>query len=68
MSFPGSSTGFVWSRYWRRAVRKMKDQRGQAEIGCLGANQATSVSWFTSFIQKEEESVERRVPGPSGSS
>lgn len=40
-----------------RAVLKMKDQRGQAEVGCLGSNQATSVSWFTSYIQEEEESM-----------
>lgn len=46
MSFPGPSTGLVWSRHWRRAVRQMKDQRGQAEIAvwvltrqqqCLGS-------------------------------
>lgn len=35
----------------------MKDQRGQAEAVCLGSSQATSVSWFTSSSQEEEESV-----------
>lgn len=36
MSFPRPSTSLFWSRDWHGAVRRMKDQRGQAEaLGVL---------------------------------